>query len=225
MLAPEPSFRLWLERRASRPDGRIPAERALATELGLSRGELRKALAGLEADGRLVRQVGRGTFLFPPPGPSVQPFGLPGEPSSARSLADGLSPRHAVQARLALEPEIARLAAANATRRQLDSLADTEAAVAAAATWEAFDHADDAFHRAIATAAGNDLLLALLETVAAVRQHIQWGRLRQRGPTPATDRTVLAEHAAITAAIGARDGHAAADALRHHLLVDAAGIL
>ena len=42
---------------------RLPAERQLCTELGISRTELRKALSSLEADGQIWRHVGRGTFV------------------------------------------------------------------------------------------------------------------------------------------------------------------
>ena len=42
---------------------RLPPERHLAAEFGVSRSEIRKALARMEAEGRLLRQVGRGTFI------------------------------------------------------------------------------------------------------------------------------------------------------------------
>ena len=40
---------------------RLPPERQLAVAFGVSRNEIRKALARLESDGRLSREVGRGT--------------------------------------------------------------------------------------------------------------------------------------------------------------------
>src|ERR1700679_191885 len=45
--------------------GRLPTERRLATEFGVTRTMVRHALAVLEAEGRISREVGRGTFLRP----------------------------------------------------------------------------------------------------------------------------------------------------------------
>jgi DNA-binding FadR family transcriptional regulator len=45
------------------PSGRLPNERTLAAELGVTRTLVRHALTVLEAEGRVCREVGRGTFL------------------------------------------------------------------------------------------------------------------------------------------------------------------
>ena len=214
--------RLQADRLAS--DGRIPAERILAQELDLSRAELRKALAVLEAEGRLLRHVGRGTFLRTAapsggPGPDEAGSGLPNA-----ALAEVTSPRDVVQARLVVEPELARLAALNATARQIDRLRMHERELRAADTWQAYDTLDAAYHRLIAEAAGNDLLLAMHEIVDGVRRNMAWGRLLERGEAPGPDHGSHAEHAAITQAIAARDRHGAASALHHHLMVEAASL-
>src|SRR6185312_8555373 len=48
------------------PDGRLPTERQLATDLGVTRSAIRYALGILEAEGRISREVGRGTYLRSP---------------------------------------------------------------------------------------------------------------------------------------------------------------
>ena len=48
-------------------NARLPGERELCDILGVSRGELRKALALLEAEGEVWRHVGKGTFIGPRP--------------------------------------------------------------------------------------------------------------------------------------------------------------
>jgi DNA-binding FadR family transcriptional regulator len=45
------------------PGSRLPTERQLAADLGVTRSSVRHALAMLEAQGRISREVGRGTFL------------------------------------------------------------------------------------------------------------------------------------------------------------------
>ena len=91
---------------ASPASGRLPPERELASRLGVSRAELRKALGQLEAEGILSRQVGRGTFLT-------------ARSESISDIASRLtlktSPPAAMQARLLIEPELAALAATMAT--------------------------------------------------------------------------------------------------------------
>ena len=51
-------------------DGRLPTERQLAEDLGVTRSSIRYALGILEAQGQVSREVGRGTYLRSPP---VQP--------------------------------------------------------------------------------------------------------------------------------------------------------
>src|ERR1035437_7081475 len=51
------------ERPESGAGGRLPTERQLASDLGVTRTMIRHALAILEAEGRISREVGRGTFL------------------------------------------------------------------------------------------------------------------------------------------------------------------
>jgi GntR family uxuAB operon transcriptional repressor len=63
------------------PGGRLPTERRLALDLGMTRSSIRHALAVLEAQGRISREVGRGTFLrsdllpSAPPGSTAQDHG------------------------------------------------------------------------------------------------------------------------------------------------------
>src|SRR4029450_5297520 len=56
-------LRAYLAQQALPTDGRLPPERELCETLGLSRGELRKGLAALEAERQIWRHVGKGTFL------------------------------------------------------------------------------------------------------------------------------------------------------------------
>lgn len=213
----------WFMDAELRVGDRLPAERVLAQNLGLSRAALRKGLAPLEADGLLVRQVGRGTFVR-----RERPHG---EGTRLDRVAEPLgwpdcSPHQLISARLAFEPNLAALAAREATASQLDMLRRAAAMVAEAQSWSAFDLADDAFHRTIAASCGNPVLLHLFDRLAEARGTMHWGRMRERpeeGFMPPM--AVIEEHARILSAITHRDAHSAEDALSHHLMVEATTML
>jgi DNA-binding FadR family transcriptional regulator len=187
---------------------RLPAERDLSRQLGVSRASLRKALAVLEAEGQIWRHVGRGTFVGARPAGDVD--GVP-------SISARTNPAEVMEARLAIEPELARLAALNATPADLDEMVHCMRQSRAAREWRIYETWDTRLHRTIAQATGNALLLSMFDGLNAVRRAVAWGRLRTYDLTPAVDHHSFAEHAAIVAAIEDRDRSAAALRMREHL--------
>lgn len=187
---------------------RLPPERELCETLGVSRGELRKALAILEDDGELWRHVGKGTFVGARP---VDEIG------SIASVANQTNPADVMRTRLLIEPEITREAALNAT---LDDIREMRACIKGsreAQTWRQYENWDNRLHRAIAEAAHSTLLLALFDTLNAVRRAVVWGRLREGRDRPPDDHHSFAEHQAIVDAIEHRDMEAASSVMRRHL--------
>ncbi len=59
-------LRALISERGLRPGDRLPAERALAVELGISRTSLREAIARLASQGLLTARVGGGTYVHLP---------------------------------------------------------------------------------------------------------------------------------------------------------------
>jgi DNA-binding FadR family transcriptional regulator len=201
--------RAFLAAHGEPPDGRLPPERDLSQTLGVSRAVLRKALAVLEAEGQIWRHVGKGTFLSNRPIDTL---------ADVAALARRTSPAEVMQARLSLEPEIARLAALHAIPEQIADMHTCIARQRAAATWREYESWDNRLHRAIAEATGNGLLLGLLDTLNAVRRSVTWGRLRPANrPKPGPEHHSFAEHEAIVRAIEERDMAASAAAMRRHL--------
>ncbi|MCB1885928.1 MAG: FadR family transcriptional regulator [Geminicoccaceae bacterium] len=199
-------LRAWLAREAA-VDSRLPPERTLAAMLGVSRPALRKALATLAAEGQIWRHVGKGTYI------GTRPIdGL----ADVAALARRTSPAEIIEARLVLEPPVAAIAAVQATPAHLVELRACLKAARAATTWRGYEAQDNRLHRTVASAAQNALLLGLLDTLAAVRRAVVWGRPRERALPPA-DHHSFAEHEAIVAGIAERDGEAAAMAMRAHL--------
>jgi len=189
-------------------DARLPPERELAATLGVSRAELRKALAQLEAEGVLWRHVGKGTFLGSRPIDTV---------ADVAAMTRRTNPAEVMQARLVLEPEVARLAALNATSADIAELRTCVAKTRTAETWRQYEAWDNRLHRAIGEAAQNGLLLGLLDTLNAVRRAVTWGRLRRDPVRPSPSHHSFEEHDALVAAIEERDPARAAAAMRAHL--------
>jgi len=193
---------------ASLPDdGRLPPERELADVLGVTRAEVRKALAVLEGEGQIWRHVGKGTFLG----------ARPPQLLDIADLAQRSNPLQVMKARIALEPELTRLAAVNATAGDLAALAEIALACRQAGTWREYEAFDSKFHHQIGEAAHNPILLALLETLNAVRRAVTWGRTRPSHTRPPADHHSFADHERIVDALSHREPAAAADAMRRHL--------
>lgn len=187
---------------------RLPPERELCESLGVSRGDLRKALAVLERDGRIWRRVGKGTFVGS--GPIEETIDI-------SSIAGRTSPADAMRARLIIEPEIAREAALHATLDDITAMRQSMAQTRAAETWRQYENADNLLHRQIAQASRNNVLLGLFDVLNAVRRTVVWGRLRSDSARPPASHHSFADHERIIDAIADRDLAGAAAAMRSHL--------
>lgn len=190
------------------PGVRLPPERELAELLGVTRAELRKGLAALEAEGLLWRHVGKGTFFGAKPAATN---------ATVTALARTTNPNEVMRARSALEPEITRLAALNATDQEIARLQSTSARCREAETWRQYEAMDALLHHQIASASHNGLLIGLLDILNAVRRTVTWGRLRVDAARPPSDHHSFAEHDRIVEAIASRDLAAAEAAMRAHI--------
>lgn len=203
-------LRNWLRDTDPQVGTRLLPERILAQSLDLSRPELRKALAVLEAEGRIIRHVGRGTFVA-----SVSD--MLQSPASIAALAERTGPHDAMMARLSLEPELAHLAALHATPLQIAQAQALATEIRAAKTWDAYEKLDHSLHDLIAKSAGNVLLYELHKIMNAVRQVVVWRQLSSGFEGPLPDYHSFDEHDAIIAAIAGRDRSGARAAMRRHL--------
>jgi DNA-binding FadR family transcriptional regulator len=198
----------WLAASPIAEGERLPPERALAAALGIGRSALRRALARLEAEGRLWRHVGRGTFLGE----------RPAAPAAAiAALAGRLGPSGVLQARLVIEPALARAAALAGTAEQIGVLPALCEAAERAPTWRHYAAQDAALHRAIAAAAGNPLLLHLFDQAEAVRRAVGPPAHHAATARPPPGHHSFAAHRAVVAAIAARDAAGAEAAMRAHI--------
>jgi DNA-binding FadR family transcriptional regulator len=187
---------------------RLPAERELCESLGVSRGDLRKALMVLEKDRRIWRHVGKGTFVGS--GPVEETIGI-------SEIAGRTNPADVMRARLIIEPEIAREAALHATLDDIAAMRRSIVHTRDAATWRQYENVDNLLHRQIAQSLRNNVLLGLFDVLNAVRRTVVWGRLRSDGAHPPADHHSFADHEHIVDAIADRDMAGAAAAMRLHL--------
>lgn len=189
---------------------RLPSERLLCDELGVSRAELRKAFAVLESEGSIWRHVGRGTFVGNGTTGSNDAQGI-------AAIAKRTTPREVMYARLLLEPMLAREAAMHATAEHVEELSRISRNSRAARTWREYESLDNEFHSIIAATTQNTPLIAMYDQLNALRRTVVWGRLRDRPDHPPTDHHSFVEHQIILDAIEDRDAESAYAGMRNHM--------
>jgi DNA-binding FadR family transcriptional regulator len=189
-------------------DQRLPPERHLAAQIGIGRRALRRALEVLEAEGRIWRHQGKGTFVGPRP---VHPQ------TGLEELSSRTNPLEVMDVRLEIEPILARLASLRASNGDVERLLHLAEKTASSTDADGYELWDSALHRAIAEAAGNSLLLAIFDMVDRIRQDTNWQVLRERARSKDRLATYVEQHRRVIAAISQREAHAAETAMREHL--------
>jgi DNA-binding FadR family transcriptional regulator len=200
------------EQVASGPGGRLPTERRLAEDLGVTRTMVRNALAVLEAEGRISREVGRGTFLR---------AADPRRPSSRadREAAGShqVGPADVMAARRLIEPQVLPLVVAWATQRDFDEMRRCVEGGAAAENYGEFEVWDFALHHAIVAASRNPLLLGMYGVVEDARQGEIWGNLKRRNDSLERRAAYQADHVELVDALCARELTRAVGVMHAHL--------
>ncbi len=207
---------------------RLPTERQLALELGVSRSAVRHAMALLQAEGHVSREVGRGTFLrdaldgAPADAPGV-PLSLTSPPTrglpvpGALSGPDDYAPADVMTVRRLFEPTAMSLVVAWATARDFDEMDRCLRGGERAADHDEFEVWDAALHRSIITATRSPLLIRLYAEVERARHGRVWGDLKRRSATAARRDEYRRDHEEIVAALRMRDADRATAAMRTHL--------
>lgn len=187
------------------PGDRLPAERDLASKLGVSRASLSQALVALEVQGVLSVRHGDGAILIR----------KPTEEGSIRALRE-----HAdripdiIEAREALEVKLAGLAAQRRTDAEMAAL---DAAIATmekeVESGERGVVGDEMFHEAITSAAHSSLLAKLMHEIAGLIRETRIESLSQEN----RPRASLEGHRRIADAIRKQDSQGAAQAMAEHI--------
>jgi DNA-binding FadR family transcriptional regulator len=199
-----------LQSRAWRAGHRLPTERELSGQYGLSRSTVRRVLAELKGKGLITQTVGSGTYVTEEVGVALAQIA-----SSASPLAT--SPAELMSARLVLEPAIIAMVVGNATMADFERMDECCAKGEAAATIEDFELWDGKLHEAIADAAHNAFIATVFQRMNEVRAQSEWGMLKRRTATPERRQAYEREHRALVAALRDRDGARASHLCLEHL--------
>ncbi|MBY3259637.1 FadR family transcriptional regulator [Rhizobium laguerreae] len=211
----------FIEAEGLEPGDRLPPERDLALKLGVPRTALRRMLSSLEKEGRLIRHVGRGTFIA---GSGVGSSALR-RPATNEGDTLRTYPAEVFEARLIIEPKIAALAALRATRQEVEEMQKSIARGSTSESLVDFEKWDAVFHRIIVQAARNGLLASLYEGIHAVRAGNLWGKMKEQSLTSERMATYIVSHQAILDAIKDRDSREAERNMYDHIIEARANIL
>jgi DNA-binding FadR family transcriptional regulator len=188
--------------------GRLPAERDLCEQLGVSRSTLRTALNLLEAEGKIWRRVGSGTYAGNTP---------PKELHGLLVISNATSPVELMELRLMIEPGIARLAAMRATRSEIEYLQHCVKKSFSATDSQSYELWDLALHNAVAASTHNQLIISTFKSINELRQMTLWGQVRDRIVADGAQRYWCSQHKAFVDAIADRDGERAERLARKHV--------
>lgn len=193
-----------LVRGTLRPGHRLPSERNLMTQFGVSRSTVREALRVLESDGLIRSRPGD------PRGAEVLPYSPGGLRKSVLRLArvDELSLGELLQFRMILEGAVNRIAAQRCTPEHVAAMEAAIAAMKAAIEigHPEFSEADIAFHDVVAAASGNMMAQVCGEVTHHVVLALIDDKLARADDQAAQMRQSLEHHEQVLAAIRSGDG-------------------
>lgn len=195
------------------PGQRLPAERALSAQFGAARNTIRHALSLLAEKRKITREAGRATFVSETP-----PDQDPTKNALISSFKMG-SPSDVMEVRLIVEPTMAALAAARATKEQMEAIERAYVSCTRADSVGDYEHWDAQFHLAVFKAARNPLLISMCEAINEAREVPEWRKLKERTATPDRRAIFDVHHLEVFQAIQNRDAQLAREKLYAHLSI------
>lgn len=190
---------------------RLPTERDLGEQFGLSRSTVRRVLADFKRRRLITQTVGSGTYV------AEQVQQVLGEMATL-GPAQVTSPSELMSARLVLEPAIVEMVIGNATSADFQRMDECNANAETARTLEDFEQWDAALHEAIALAAHNSFITGIFRLMNEVRGQAEWGVLKRRSATPERRLEYQQEHRALVTALRQRDAERAKALCLAHLV-------
>jgi DNA-binding FadR family transcriptional regulator len=200
-----------LKSRTWRAGHRIPTERALSEQFGLSRSTVRRVLLDFKRRRLITQTVGSGTYVAEQVHEALADL-------APNGTAQTTSPAELMSARLVLEPALIEMVIGNATAADFARMDDCNHHAEAATTLEEFERWDAALHEAIAEASHNSFIVGIFRLMNEVRSQGEWGALKRRSATPARRLEYQQEHRALVAALRDRDAERSRALCLEHLV-------
>jgi DNA-binding FadR family transcriptional regulator len=195
---------------------KLPSEREIAAQMGVSRPSVREALIALELLGVVEIRIGQGTFVVAKP-PS---FDL----SDSSRLA---SPFDLLEARAVIESNVVVLVARKwgqgaadeqAFKKTFEITEGMKRIVADDGRVEEFYRLGLSFHEALAKSCKNEVLAEVVSNLVGATSHPLWTLINKKVLASREAReSQIREHEMVLDAVQRGDGEAAAEAMRHHL--------
>jgi DNA-binding FadR family transcriptional regulator len=184
---------------------RLPPERDLAGQLGVSRPSVREALIALEVEGRVEVRMGSGIYV------------RHADPASAR-VVTAEAPLETIRARQLIESELAAHAARHMKKTQVAGLREAVAMMEAdAAAGQMPTRGDRLFHTRIADACDNSVLQRIVSELFDERHNPLGQQLGTHFETERSWTAAIAEHRAVLDAIARQSPRGARAAMARHL--------
>lgn len=190
---------------------RLPSERDLSEQFGVSRTVIREAVRGLEAKGVVEVRSGRGLQVASVTSAQVtETFDLF---VRGQQIKDNVQPEDISEVREMLELRIVELACERATDADLAAVETAYQSIEKAASSEDAAEGDSEFHLAIARATHNPLLVTLLQSVNATIRVVRNESLQRPGRKAEAQQ----QHRRVLEKLLARDTLGAIEAMAYHL--------
>ena len=194
-----------LERGEYAAGSRLPPERDLALQLGVSRPSVREALIALEVEGRVEVRMGSGIYV------------LPIDAARTRTVS-AEAPLETIRARQLIESELAAHAARHMSKAQVAGLRNALALMQQEVdSGHTPARGDRLFHLRVAQAAENSVLERIVGELFDERCNPLFRQLGSHFETAHSWMAAIAEHGAVIEAIASRSAEAARAAMTAHL--------
>jgi DNA-binding FadR family transcriptional regulator len=191
---------------------KLPSERELCEQFGVSRAPIRQALSALELNGVIYSRQGEGVY--------VKNKGTLAQNSQSTIFLESISPEDIVEARMTIEPLIIKFAVLRATAEDIEGLRvtlktmeeETNAGIYVPET-------DEKLHNQIAKASHNDLFIQFVSAISnAMKQQAMWQFIRDRTVTRPDFRAInFKEHQSIIKAIEEHNEKEAVELMTSHM--------